>query len=144
MCLLRRDLPAPDCEEQRDPGGENRSWTYDLIYAVILGVGLFVIWLLWSGHYTPLIIGFGVASCTLVVLSSLRMQIVDEEPSGPQLQVVPGLDLRQMQAAEEERYNSYGWVDQPADIVHIPVDKAIDLLLENGLPTRQEEGASAE
>ena len=45
--------------------------------------GLFVlllgIWLLWSGHYTPLLIGFGVFSCALVLLLAHRMGIVDAE-----------------------------------------------------------------
>jgi multicomponent Na+:H+ antiporter subunit E len=37
------------------------------------------VWLLNSGHYTPLIIGFGVASSLLVVFLSWRMGIVDRE-----------------------------------------------------------------
>ena len=72
------------------------------------------------------------------------LKIVDEEPAGPLLQVVPGLDLRQMKAAEQERYSGYGWVDQRGKVVHIPVEKAIDLMLEKGLPARQEQGSSAE
>ncbi len=37
------------------------------------------VWLLNSGHYTPLMIGFGVGSCLFVVFLSLRMGIVDDE-----------------------------------------------------------------
>ena len=44
-----------------------------------LYVILFGIWLLWSGHYTPLLISFGLASCALVVLLAWRMGIVDDE-----------------------------------------------------------------
>ncbi len=40
---------------------------------------LFGIWLLWSGHYTPMLIGFGLGSCALVVLLAHRMRIIDEE-----------------------------------------------------------------
>ncbi len=40
---------------------------------------LFGLWLLWSGHYTPMLIGFGVASCALVLLLAHRMHIVDRE-----------------------------------------------------------------
>jgi multicomponent Na+:H+ antiporter subunit E len=32
-----------------------------------------------SGHYTPLLLGFGVASCALVVYIALRMEVVDHE-----------------------------------------------------------------
>ncbi len=45
--------------------------------------GLFVLlfgtWLLMSGHYSPMLIGFGLVSCTLVLLLAHRMEIVDEE-----------------------------------------------------------------
>ncbi len=45
--------------------------------------GLFVLlfgtWLLWSGHYTPMLIGFGLGSCALVLLLARLMGIVDEE-----------------------------------------------------------------
>jgi multicomponent Na+:H+ antiporter subunit E len=44
-----------------------------------LGAALFGFWLALSGHYTPLLLGFGVASCALVVYLSRRMQVVDEE-----------------------------------------------------------------
>ena len=36
-------------------------------------------WLLLSGHYTPLIIGFGIASCAIVVTIAHRMDVVDAE-----------------------------------------------------------------
>ncbi len=46
-----------------------------------LGLGgiLFGVWLLLSGHYTPLLLGLGVASSVLVVLIALRMDVVDHE-----------------------------------------------------------------
>ena len=40
---------------------------------------LLAVWLLNSGHYTAMLISFGVASCVLVVLLALRMGIVDRE-----------------------------------------------------------------
>jgi multicomponent Na+:H+ antiporter subunit E len=46
---------------------------------ISLGITLFITWLLWSGHYNPLILGFGVASCVLVVYLSSRLGIVDRE-----------------------------------------------------------------
>jgi multicomponent Na+:H+ antiporter subunit E len=46
---------------------------------ISLGVTLFITWLLWSGHYNPLILGFGVASCVLVVYLSARLGLVDRE-----------------------------------------------------------------
>jgi multicomponent Na+:H+ antiporter subunit E len=47
--------------------------------AISLFVLLMTIWLLNSGHYTPLLISFGVLSSLLVVGLSWRMDIVDDE-----------------------------------------------------------------
>ncbi len=58
-------------------------------------------------------------------------------PQAPRLQVTPVLDLKQLRESEEEKLNSYGWVDQKAGIAHIPIDRAMDLLLAKGLPVRQ-------
>lgn len=37
------------------------------------------IWVLWSWHFTPLLLAFGALSCACVLLIALRMKIVDEE-----------------------------------------------------------------
>ncbi|MDP6839339.1 MAG: Na+/H+ antiporter subunit E [Planctomycetota bacterium] len=48
-------------------------------HAVGLFGCLFVLWLLWSGHYTSGIITLGALSCLVVVLLARRMGIVDRE-----------------------------------------------------------------
>ncbi len=40
---------------------------------------LFAVWLLWSGHTEPLLLGLGVGSCALVVWLSRRMALLDDE-----------------------------------------------------------------
>jgi len=57
-------------------------------------------------------------------------------PPLPQLQVEPVQDLNQLQQGEQHALNSYGWVDRGRGIVHIPIHRAMDLLLERGLPAR--------
>lgn len=44
-----------------------------------LGAILYGFWLLLSGHYTPLLLTLGAASCLLVVYVARRMDVVDEE-----------------------------------------------------------------
>lgn len=44
---------------------------------IILFVTMFGLWLLLSGHYTPLILGFGVFSCLLVTYLAWRMDKQD-------------------------------------------------------------------
>lgn len=50
-----------------------------MLRAFGLGVILFGFWLLLSGHYTPLLLSFGVGSSVLVVYLSMRMDVVDRE-----------------------------------------------------------------
>ena len=44
-----------------------------------LWIVLFALWLLLSGHYSPLFLIFGVGTCTLAVYVSVRMEILDAE-----------------------------------------------------------------
>lgn len=59
----------------------------------------------------------------------------------PRLQVAPAQDLQQMRAAEEAVLSSYGWGDQAAGVVRMPIDRALELVLERGLPVWQEHRA---
>lgn len=56
-----------------------------------------------------------------------------EIPPEPRLQVVPAADLQRLRATEQELLTTYGWVDRERGIVRIPVERAMDLLLERGL-----------
>ena len=55
-------------------------------------------------------------------------------PPGPRLQAAPLQDLEQVRAEEEKELTSYGWVDRKAGIVHIPIDEAIKIVAERGVP----------
>jgi hypothetical protein len=57
-------------------------------------------------------------------------------PNVPRLQVTPREDLEHMLGQENQTLNSYGWVDQKSGVVRIPITRAMDLLLERGLPVR--------
>jgi hypothetical protein len=62
----------------------------------------------------------------------------DRLPPEPRLQTNPRQDLIDLRAKEDEILGSYGWVDRNAGVVRIPVDAAIKLTLERGLPSRTE------
>jgi hypothetical protein len=59
-------------------------------------------------------------------------------PPEPRLQVNPREDLKQLRAAEDAVLNGYRWVDRNAGIVRIPIEEAMRLTLERGLPARDE------
>ena len=60
------------------------------------------------------------------------------ESGAPQLQVVPGLDQRAIRVDVTARLEGYGWVDEGRGVVHVPIETAIDMLLESGVPARTE------
>ncbi|HTV60095.1 MAG TPA: hypothetical protein VMJ93_14585 [Verrucomicrobiae bacterium] len=64
-------------------------------------------------------------------------------PPSPQLQAHPEADLQTYCTAEEQRLDSYGWVDEQAGVVRLPIDRAMTLLLQRGLPTRPAAQTSA-
>ena len=57
-------------------------------------------------------------------------------PPQPRLQVMPEADIHDYWEREQEILKSYGWVDKQNGIVRIPIDQAMRLTLERGLPTR--------
>jgi hypothetical protein len=68
----------------------------------------------------------------------LAVSLGERVPPEPRLQTSPREDLRDLRAAEDTVLDSYGWVDKNAGIVRIPIDEAIRLTLQRGLPARQE------
>lgn len=62
-------------------------------------------------------------------------------PPSPRLQVAPHQELQQYCAAQQREVNTYGWVDQPSGIARVPIDRAMDLILERGLPARSADEA---
>lgn len=53
----------------------------------------------------------------------------------PRLETDESTQLNDIRVGEEERLYSYGWVDEKAGTVHIPIERAMDLLAQRGLPT---------
>jgi len=52
----------------------------------------------------------------------------------PSLQVRAPSDMEQFRKAEAETLNTYEWVDKKGGTVRIPIDRAMDLLIQRGLP----------
>ena len=51
------------------------------------------------------------------------------KPPEPRLQITPVQDLATMRATEDEILNSYGWVDQNAGVLRIPISEAMILFV---------------
>ncbi|HYF48419.1 MAG TPA: hypothetical protein VEJ63_03385 [Planctomycetota bacterium] len=65
------------------------------------------------------------------------------DPAGPRLEAYNGQALEAVRAQENARTNTYGWVDQKAGIVRIPVERAMELYLERREQKTGKEAADA-
>ena len=105
---------------------------------------------------TRAITQFGIALVLVVVLSQLALWSLFDSFRGrsklnlqvrrwsarrrppslpePRLQDNPQADMRTMREKEETILNHYGWVDPNRGVVRIPIDRALDLVAEHGLP----------
>ena len=68
---------------------------------------------------------------------------IPQVPPGPQLQLNPTVDLQGMLASEQNLLTKYAWVNQQQGVVRIPIDQAMKLILQRGLPTRPNAGLPA-
>jgi hypothetical protein len=57
-------------------------------------------------------------------------------PPAPRLQVDPQTEIHSYCAAQMQALTTYQWKDQQAGIAQIPVDRAMDLIVQRGLPAR--------
>lgn len=57
-------------------------------YLIGLVAAVSVVWLSWSGHFEPLLLGFGVFSIALTVWLSQRLQSIDSEGQPLQMNLV--------------------------------------------------------
>jgi hypothetical protein len=60
-----------------------------------------------------------------------------ETRPAPLLQQTPARDLREYQRTIRDQLDTYGWIDRPQGVVHIPIERAIELTAERGLPSSE-------
>ena len=62
-----------------------------------------------------------------------ELPALPSQPPSPRLQANPAEDWQAMRARDEARLSSYGWVDRKAQIAHMPIQRAMDLIVQRGL-----------
>ncbi len=75
------------------------------------------------------------AGATMAARSEVRF------PPEPRLQVSARDDLRRLRAEEDAILGGYGWSDREKGLVRIPIERAMEIVVERGLPARGEEAA---
>lgn len=72
----------------------------------------------------------------------LAAGVVRSDPT-PALQKQPFKDIYLLREEEAKQLGSYGWVDKGGGVTRLPIDRAIEVMLQRGFPTRQGGGDAA-
>jgi hypothetical protein len=99
-----------------------------------------------AGVAITVVVGFVVSWVTLVYFrshqkyappqSAISAGRVLPPPGMPQLQAHPVTDLQVYLKDQREILDSYGWVNRKNGVVRIPIQRAMNILLQQGLPVR--------
>ena len=57
----------------------------------------------------------------------------DTIPPPPRLQIHAVASWQEFRQAENQRLTTYGWLDRSQGAVHVPIERAIDLVVERGI-----------
>ena len=129
----RPSLPGVDAEDLA-AGHETSDANVRAIVAV--GIGLVALLGIVLVALTALEASYTQRPLSLTAPPGLEPLPTPQLPPEPRLETEPGQQLSQYRAQQEQRLSSYGWVDRPNGIVHIPIDRAIEVLAQRGLPAR--------
>jgi hypothetical protein len=58
----------------------------------------------------------------------------------PRLEQNERIEINDFRVKEEQALNTYGWVDEKAGVIHIPIERAMELIAQHGLPTTPKAG----
>jgi hypothetical protein len=88
----------------------------------------------------------GHRSTNPIMTSDEELKEIGGDPANsfpmPHLQPDPVADLNKFRIREEQRLNTYGWVSQEQNTIHIPIEKAIDIMAASW-PQQEQESAGA-
>lgn len=107
---------------------------------------------------TRVVVGFAIVTIVLCIVSGILMAAIfrglergaekkdqktiaaaglerrpETVPPAPRLQVYAVRHWKDFQAAERERLSTYGWMDRSTGVVHVPIERAMDLIAVRGL-----------
>jgi hypothetical protein len=103
-----------------------------LLAALALGITVFLV-------LTPLVLLAGYPHVPRSGALAPRLA----QPAPPRLQTDPRSDLDRLRAYEREQLQSFGWADRPRGLARIPIDRAMQVLVDRGLPGWPSATASA-
>jgi hypothetical protein len=142
MADLRHESHGNDLGFERQDLGSRPIFGFILSLVI---VGILIYYVLWGmfnfldafnrKHQRPVSPMVKAPADTRTVTPAMIQQFPE-----PRLEDNERTELNDFRYNEEEKLNSYGWVDQNTGVVHIPISRAMELIAQQGLPTTPKAG----
>jgi hypothetical protein len=128
-------------QQQPDNLGQSRVEGYELQDAnvrnvVVYGFGMLVLVVMLGFIFSIIVYKVMARNSNGYPPPSQFQAPQSELPPTPRLEEHPWSDLGEFREAETKQLDSYGWADKSKGIVKIPVERAMDLIVQRGLPER--------
>jgi len=119
--------------DAKPPEGFDKELHYSAIwkFTIFVAAAMFVSMALMWGLYSFLKKGLVSTDPPPPALAGARVQ---PPPPAPRLQPEPPKDLRELRRREDAVLSGYAWVSREKGTAQIPVDRAIEIVAEKGLP----------
>src|ERR1700756_5270178 len=112
---------ADRVEDNPETAFEKSDWPLGIVGWVLLGTFIFLV-------IAPFVLMGTFPRAVSDVSRALTV-----EPPQPRLQTDPSEDLTKFLVDEDRRLNTYYWIDKQKGIVHIPIERAMQKLAEEGI-----------
>ncbi|HET9480825.1 MAG TPA: hypothetical protein VFP98_03645 [Candidatus Polarisedimenticolia bacterium] len=131
---MKHEIPGPRgdtaAHETRDVDVRRLVWL-TVVLILLIVVSLAVTLLVYNGLAAR-------ESAARPRPSTLTVRPYGALPPEPRLQQNPLADLRDLRAEEDAMLQNYGWVDRERNVVRLPIEKAMEIVVDSGLPARAE------
>jgi hypothetical protein len=151
---LDRLRPAADLEFERDDLKPRGVYAFLSALALVAGLVALLLWGLrgfmdsydkaHQGPQSPLAPAPANAEARRAVPFGPTSEAIKQTFPLPRLEQNERTELGAFRTGEEERLHSYGFVDEKAGVVHIPIERAMKLVVERGLPVRPAAAAASQ
>lgn len=144
-------------EQHPETGFEHEDWNARTVFYFLggLAVAILLVYFLLRGMYAfldartqamqppqnPLVAGPSGPQARSQPDAEVLSQINSTFPQ-PRLEENERQQINDFRMNEEETLNSYGWVDKPGGAVRIPIERAMQIVAQRGLPTRPQGDAT--
>jgi hypothetical protein len=139
-------------------GGHNQEMDFEredlapkpiLLFLAVLAVGCMLVYFMLRGMYSYLDsyenrhqpVQSPLAEPAAVDTRTVSPNDIDKFPQ-PRLESDERREINGFREQEEQTLNTYGWVDQKGGVVRIPIERAMQLTAQRGLPTRPQTGSA--